>query len=339
MSDLHVLRPGMFTTVQDLGRWGWQQYGIVVGGAMDLAGARLANMLAGNEPGAALLECTLSGPTIRFERDTLIAIGGGDFTPMLDGVPLPLWRPVLVRSGSTLQMGVARTGCRCYLAVAGGIDVAPVLGSRSTYLRAVIGGVEGRMLRAGDRLPAGASGPLAQAISERLGIPDQEPFRAAPWRVSPELLPPYTERPVLGVLPGRHRGLFAEEALERFWQTDYTVSSQSDRMGYRLQGAPLQLAHKQDLLSEAVPMGTIQVPPDGQPIILMADRQTTGGYPVIGYVTTADLPVLAQVKPGARICFRPVTLAVAEQRRMDAEKHLNELQRGITLWAGQGGGV
>lgn len=303
---IEVLAPGPLSSLQDLGRHGFQRLGVGPAGAMDEWSHRLANLLVGNAAAAATLEITLLGPTLRFHQAALIAVTGADLDARLDGQPLALAWPVRVAAGSVLTFGRRRLGCRAYLAVRGGYAVPSVMGSQSTALRAGFGGFEGRALRKGDRL----------AIRPSPGLPVRElPARPAGF--------PACDCPVPGPAPLRvHCGQqwqdFTEEARQRLQTEAYVVHRNSDRMGYRLAGPALALAAPLEMISEAVAFGTVQVPPDGQPIVLMADRQTTGGYPKIASVLAVDLPRLAQAVPGDTLRFTLSTLA--EARALDAAR-------------------
>jgi antagonist of KipI len=291
---LSVVKPGMLTTVQDTGRWGFQSSGVPVAGPMDPISHRLANALAGNGRDAALLEITLLGPELEFEDERLVAVAGADFELALDGRRLPAGAPFTVSAGSRLRFGARRSGARAYLAVSGGIAVTPVLGSRATHLISRMGGVAGRALSAGDRLPLGAGSPLGSVLAPGTGAryPTQEPV-------------PGTA--VLRVLPGPQADYFAAGALDVLQSATYTVAADSDRMGFRLEGPRLTHARGADIISDATPLGVLQVPASGLPILLMADRQTTGGYPKIATVITADLAVAGQLAPGDTIMFRVCT--------------------------------
>ncbi|MCS7461188.1 biotin-dependent carboxyltransferase family protein [Paenibacillus doosanensis] len=331
--SLKLIHPGLLTTVQDLGRTGYQQYGVVVSGAMDRLSLRIANMLVGNREDEAALEITLRGPELAVQQDTLLAICGADLSPTVDGIALPQWRPVLVGTGGVVRFGPCRSGCRAYVAVAGGIDVPQVLGSRSTYLRGGLGGFEGRMLKAGDVVKQGPAGErsarLAKRLTERL-TPDR-PFQAAAWHIHPPHMAAVSEPLGVRVTPGAQLGRLDQDSRKRLFGSVFEVSPQSDRMGYRLQGAALRQTSTEELLSEAVPPGTVQLPSDGSPIILLADRQTTGGYPRIAHVVSADLPALGQAKPGDKLRFRPVTLEQAERLYLLQEREMAQIRMGIRL--------
>ncbi|MBD8499482.1 biotin-dependent carboxyltransferase family protein [Paenibacillus arenosi] len=336
--SLSIIKQGLLTTVQDLGRYGYQEQGVIVSGAMDTFALRAANILVGNGTGAAALEITLRGPAIRFEADALIAICGGDLSPTISSEDVPLWRPILVRAGEVVEFGECRLGARAYLAVAGGIDVPIVLQSRSTYLRAGIGGHEGRALRAGDVLPIGtASNHAVCYMKERQAALQAVPFLAATWFIGYTAQPVYRDEPVIRFVQGREYTKFTLDSRAELVNRRFRVTPQSDRMGYRLEGAALRLEASIELLSEAVSFGTIQVPPDGNPIILMADRQTVGGYPKMAQVASVDLPVLAQVKPGERIRFAEISLEEAQREYISAELSLLRLATYVQLYMKTGG--
>jgi antagonist of KipI len=336
--SLHVVKPGLLTTVQDRGRFGYQQYGVVAGGAMDTFALQAANALVGNESYAAGLEMTVLGPTLAFEAPLVISLCGADMMPTIGGEPVPLWRPVLVQAGSILRLGTARSGCRCYMAIAGGVDVPPVMNSRSTYLRAGIGGLHGRALQAGDALPVGRAGPVGERLGAMLGRgfgaaagERGRALSAAAWQVAAHMRPAYSRSPVVRVVEGAQHNLFAASGVDAFTASDYVVQPQSDRMGYRLAGPALALREPVELVSAVVAFGTVQVPPDGRPIVLMADRQTTGGYPQLGCVATADLPLLAQAPIGAAVRFRFVSLQEAQELHMMMQMELEQLRVGVRV--------
>jgi KipI family sensor histidine kinase inhibitor len=299
-----VLRPGMLTTIQDLGRWGYQDRGVPVAGPMDALAHRLANAAVGNPDEAATVEITLLGPELRFDQDATFAVAGTGLEATLDRSPIAACTRVRARRGATLRIGGRRGGARAYLAVAGGIDVPRVLGSRATHVLSRMGGYRGRPLAAGDRLrlvrgsPAGASKNIASA------------------RIVPE------GGARLRVLPGPQDDFFDAAGLDRLQRTRFVVSPQSNRMAYRLTGGVIQRAVEQEMISDATFFGGIQVPPSGEPILLMADRQTSGGYPQIATVITADLPLAGQLAPGDwvefSVCTRREALAalIAQEGQM-----------------------
>jgi antagonist of KipI len=322
-------RAGVLSTVQDLGRHGYQRYGVPVSGAMDSYSLRVANELVGNEPQAAALELTLEGPTLMFTDAMLVAVCGGDLAAHMGSAPFPSFRPVWVRAGARLEFGSAKTGCRAYLAVAGGFDVPLVLGSRSTYLRAHLGGMAGRALKRGDELHA--LGVHEQRYSKLNAALSQarHGFSAPHWAVNAHFERVERIPQLLRFIPGRHWETLAAEMRARFTASEYRIGKASDRMGYRLEGAALELAGRGDLPSEAVAFGTIQLPPDGNPILLMADRQVTGGYPRIGELASVDLGLAAQLKPGDRLRFEKITLAQAQQLWLAQERAYAELRTAI----------
>jgi antagonist of KipI len=329
---LRIVGAGLQTTVQDLGRPDHQRDGVPGGGAMDRNALRVGNALVGNDDGAAALEATLIGPAIAFDDPTLIAITGGDLDATIDGQPAPMWRAMFVPSGATLRFGRPRVGCRAYVAVSGGVDVPLIFGSRSTYLRAQFGGHEGRALRVGDTLRTQEPGPIARQIAAlvRNGH-DDGAVAGASWSAGHTLRMRYSSDPVVRLIAGAHAELLAAPSRTKLFSASFNVSSSSDRMGYRLEGVELQLRSPVELLSEGVAFGTMQLPPDGMPIILMADRQTTGGYPRIGEVATVDLPLVAQLKPGDRLRFRPVSVDEAQQAYLLHEQDLAQARLAIAL--------
>lgn len=329
--SIEVMRPGLSTTIQDTGRYGYQKYGVIVGGAIDPIALRISNLLVGNDESAAAIEVTMMGPKLFFRKDLLIAICGGNLSPTIDGRALPLWRPIWVRGGSTLVFGAPTRGCRACISVAGGIDVPEVLGSKSTYLRAKLGGFAGQALKKGDLVEVKQPGGISQRLANLLAAPSsKEPFTMANWFIRPNDLSAYDDQ-VIHVIPGPEFDEFTLESRARFFNEEYQITSQSDRMGYRLSGSTLKLNRPLELISEAVSVGTIQVPPEGHPIILMADRQTTGGYPKIGFVPTVDLPILAQHKPGMKLRFKETTLREAQRKLVEREINIQTIKQRIRL--------
>lgn len=317
--SLRVLRPGVLATVQDLGRPGLAHLGIVPGGAMDPVSHRIANALVGNRADAATLEIALSGPELMLGCDALLALHGARFTAEIDGVAFPQSRPVLVPKGARLRIGRALAGCFDYLAVAGGLQVDPVLGSRSTYLPGGFGGWGGKSLARDAELPlASDAEALARARfatlapgHRALAVGRCETVR---WLVPGITLPEHDEA-VIRTVEGLHAALFDEAARDLFYGGRWRIAPDSNRMGFRLQGPQLALARPTEILSQPTCLGTVQVPPAGQPIVLMVDHQTTGGYPRIAEVIAADVPRLAQSTPRATLRFAPVTLTEADAAR------------------------
>jgi antagonist of KipI len=306
---VHVLRPGLQTTVQDLGRVGRQDRGIAVAGAMDPFAHRLANALVGNARGAATLEITAAGPELGFDDERVVAVAGARFTLSVDGVNVPAGRSFVVPAGGRLTFGDRATGARAYLAVQGGFDVPRVMDSCATDVRNGFGGWHGRALKAGDRLPLGAK-PAARAGR-------RQPRGGA-----------LHETNVVRVLPGPHQDRFAADALERLESGPYVVAADSDRMGYRLDGPPLTHRRGADMISEATVPGALQVPASGQPILLMAERQTTGGYPILAAAISADLGVAAQAMPGDALRFRRCSRAEAMAALLAIEGALLAVEQG-----------
>jgi KipI family sensor histidine kinase inhibitor len=309
-----VVRPGLLTTVQDSGRWGYQNLGVPVAGPMDHAAHRLANAMVGNPAYAAALEATIAGPELRVEQETRVAVAGGNLGATLDGAEVPLNAPIPCRKDSVLCFGARRTGTRAYIAFDGGVALDPVLGSQATHLVSGLGGISGRAIKAGDRLPLGeATGLVVKATTEAS---------------LPALLGGGGAR--VRVLPGPQAAYFDQSMLDALQRTRFTISSQSDRMGYRLSApssfvaTPCQvsLPGSRDMISDVTFTGGLQIPPSGDPILLMADRQTTGGYPQIAVVITADLSVAGQLAPGDwiefEVCRRTDAIAalIAAERKL-----------------------
>lgn len=300
-SSLEVLQPGLLTTVQDLGRRGYERLGMPVAGAMDAFALRAANVLVDNPPGAAGLEIMAAGTALRANADCLIAVTGADLGLRVNGKLLPNWGTAFVRRGWRIEFSAWRGGCRAYLAVAGGIATPLVMGSRATYLRGGVGGLRGRALRVGDLIPLAPVGwPLAERAARRLPA---------------GCLPPYSEHPTVEVILGPQAEALTRESQRAFFRSEYRITPAADRMGYRLQGATLVHRGAADIVSDGIVLGAVQVPADGQPIVMMADRQTTGGYPKLATVVSADIPLLAQCLPGeSMIRFRETDVEQAQRR-------------------------
>jgi len=316
--SLVVIKPGPLSTIQDLGRHGLQHLGVPVGGAMDSRAHRLANLLVGNDENEATLEITFGGPTLRFDAPACIAITGARLSPTLNGQAIANNRPLVVRQGDMLAFGQREAGLRAYLAWHGGLSLAPVLGSRSTYLRAGLGGIEGRALRKGDVLRLNKTLPAHGLDELESGLWDMRIYLPRALAAQP--------RTALRMIVGAHAPLFTAQALATLFSEPFRVSPDSDRMGYRLRGPLLTLAKPVQLLSEAATFGSVQVPADGQPIILMADRQTTGGYAKIGHLASVDLPLVAQSMPGDSLRFTEIPLAQAQQLDMQREAAFRQLR-------------
>jgi antagonist of KipI len=313
IESLEILSPGPLTTVQDLGRHGFSRYGVPPSGALDSFSLRVANLLVGNPETEAGLEITLMGLKARALQNLVVALCGGDLQPHLNEKPFDMWCSQIVRKGETLFLKAPRSGCRAYLAVGGGISLSPVLGSKSTNLASRFGGYEGRALMKGDVL-----------FSE---APDQH-FQRAGKIFKPEWRPSYSGDWVLRVLPGPQDQDFPEESKRLFFDSSFTVSSQSDRTGIRLSGPAV---HRKkglgdSIVSEGIVPGAIQVPGDAQPIILLVET-VTGGYRKIATVISADLPLLGQVKPGERVVFQEVPMQEAMTALQESENHINMLKK------------
>jgi antagonist of KipI len=299
--SLEVIDLSGLVTVQDSGRVGWQKFGVPTSGAMDWFALSAANKLAGNVANAAALEIGLGDITLRALRDCVVAVAGVGYALSIYLWDFPLWGSYYVRAGWTIRLARQDPGMWAYLAIAGGVQTPSVLDSASTYLRGHFGGFDGRKLQAGDVIHSGMpSRPLTELAARTL----------------PEFTrPAYSGTPIVDVVMGPQDNYFTDESRARFASQEYMISAISDRMGYRLDGMPLIHRSKVELISEGMTMGAIQVPANGQPIVMMADSPTTGGYPKIGTVIRADLPLLAQCTPGrSRIRFREATLAKAQKK-------------------------
>lgn len=308
-----VLKGGMLTTVQDFGRNGYQSQGFSVGGAMDVRAFKLANMLLDNPENEAVLEITLIGPELEFTADTIIAITGGDFSPKLNGEPVEMYTAVYVRKGDVLKFGSARTGTRCYVAFSGYLDIPVVMGSRCTSLKSRLGGFKGRRLEAGDY------------ISERIKR------RYLPFFLSRKLKAPDYDADdgLLRVVMGPQDSLFSKQSIRTFLESEYTVTGEFDRMGCRLDGPIIAPKQTSDIISDGIALGAIQVPSAGKPIVLLADRQTTGGYAKIATIISADIPRLVQKKTDQKIRFRAVTVQEAQRLYLQEVKELERMRKEI----------
>lgn len=315
-----VIRSGFQTSVQDLGRAGFRQFGVSTSGALDPFALRVANLLVENEEGATGLEITLGGLQLRFEDDRIVAWCGGEFDVQIGSRALPAGHVARLQAGEESKFGRAQSGCRCWLAISGGIDVPAVLGSRSTDLRASFGGLEGRALRDGDILPLctwpGSAIPTTAVSS---------------WTGPHDWVSPAKQYPVLRFVRGVDWDRFSASALQRFTSEVFAVSPDSDRMGARLEGPELKREKETDLISEAVAPGTIQVPPGGKPILLLGDCQTIGGYPKIAHVITVDLGIAAQLRAGDNVRFSEVSLQDAYRLLLEREHDLDRFRIGLSL--------
>jgi len=316
--SIRVLRPGLLTTVQDRGRHGFQRVGLCPGGAMDRFSLALANALVGNPPDEAALEITVIGPELLFEQDTLVAVCGAEFQG-----GFPHNRPVLATKGSRFNVGRAIRGARAYLAVAGGFAVEPVLGSRSTYLPGHFGGFQGRALKHGDVLPLRDA-----AAVQKFSALKRTKDGTVKWSAPPLTLP--DREPILvHVIEGQHFASFDATSQRAFFDTVWRIAPDSNRMGFRLSGPPLGRPQADEILSGPTCLGSVQVPPSGVPIALMADHQTTGGYPRIAEIASADVARLAQLAPGGKVHFAKCSLEIAGELRKHAREHIESALRGI----------
>ena len=284
--SVKVVIPGPLTTVQDAGRYGYMNSGIGTSGVMDEVSYKKANYLVGNENGEAVLEVTLFGGTMEFTEDAVIAVTGATMDVKINEEPTEMYRAYQVKAGDVLSLGMVTAGCRTYVAFAGGIDVPVVLGSRSTNLKCKMGGYEGRALAAGDIFEIGKNGRSYEALKDRMAKPDV-----------------YTSPITVRVIEGPQEEYFTEAGKKTFYNETYTISDQSDRMG-----APIESVNGTDIISDGIALGSIQVPTNGKPIILLADRQTTGGYAKIATVCSFDIPKLVQGKPGDQVRFQKISL-------------------------------
>jgi antagonist of KipI len=319
--SVEVIKPGLLSSLQDAGRHGYASLGVGRAGAMDAPSWRLANALVGNKGGEAALEITLTGPTLRFQRDAVIAVTGGIIEAQTDGRPLPPWTSCFLPAGAVLRLGDVRHGCRSYLAVRGGFDSAPVLGSRSTDLHAHIGPLGGRGMQAGDIV----------AIGEHTTAPwfrSSKQVQALSWGLDPQPWLDYAQAP-LGLMRGRHYAALDDASQHALFAQRFHISKDSNRTGCRLDSTPLRLREPLELISEAALPGTLQLPPSGQPILLLAEAPVTGGYPRIGQLAAVDLPRVAQRRPGDSVYFRDTSLSEALERLREREESLRCLLQRI----------
>lgn len=311
---IRVLKGGMLTTVQDLGRTGYQSQGFSVAGVMDVRSFKIANLLLDNPENEPVLEFTLIGPTLEFTSATIISITGGDFQPTVNGEPVPMYTALYMNKGDILKFQSARTGSRGYIAFSSYLEIPVVMGSRCTNLKSKIGGFKGRKLEAGDYLSFRIKRRyLPFFLSRKLELPDTEEFEQ--------------NETVLRVVMGPQDNLFSKQGIETFLNSEYTVTSDFDRMGCRLEGAYIAPKKSSDIISDGIAFGSVQVPSHGKPIILLADRQTTGGYAKIATVASVDIPKLVQRKTDHKIRFQPITVTEAQKLYMDELKELDRMRK------------
>ena len=322
-----ILKPGIMSSVQDLGRWGFQQHGVPVGGAMDKLSASLANIICGNDEKEAVIEMTLQGTSILFNENTHCAFTGGGCKVFVDDVELPFNRLLFIPAYSVITTQPASTGCRTYLAVAGGWDIPKTMGSASTYVPSGIGGLKGKNLSTGDILPFKKREQTIPSSSMKLL---GSKIQASQWQV-PDLFDHDEDPRLIHVIPGPEYDLFQSEYRQTLFESSFTISTQSNRMGYRLEGEKLLMKEKHEMVSTPVASGIIQVTHDGTPIILMADAQTTGGYPRIARVCSSDMSKLAQKRPGEKIRFLQINEEESLHRYNETRRVLNRLKTGIEM--------
>ncbi len=311
MAFIRVNNPGMYTTVQDLGRKDYEQYGMPVSGSMDQYAHRVANLLVGNKESEAVFEMTILGATYTFEEDTVISITGANMMPMLNNkTQVGMWRSILICKGDTIKFNGAKSGCRCYLAIAGGIDVPKVMGSKSTYVRAQIGGFEGRPIKKEDMI----------AISESELVQLNGRF------INSKYIPKYDKKIELRVVLGPQDDAFTKNGIEIFFNSIYKVSNEFDRMGYRLEGKKIEHEKPADIISDGIVKGAIQIPGHGNPIIMLSDCQTTGGYTKIAHVISSDLWKIAQAKSGDEIRFKSIDVYESHEIFKKQEQSIEEIK-------------
>ena len=310
---IRILKGGMLTTVQDLGRTGYQSQGFSVAGVMDVRSFKIANLLLDNPENEAVLEFTLIGPTLEFTSSTIIAITGGDFQPVLNGEPVEMYRALYINKGDILKFGSARTGSRGYIAFSSYLNIPVVMGSRCTNLKSSLGGFKGRKLQAGDY--------IGFRIKRRY----------LPFFLSRKLEPDHFDdvQAELRVVMGPQDDLFSKQGLETFFTQEYTVTSDFDRMGCRLEGPFIAPKKGSDIISDGIAFGSIQVPAHGKPIILLADRQTTGGYGNIATVASVDIPKLVQRKTDHKIRFRAISVEEAQELYLNEIRELDAMRKTI----------
>jgi antagonist of KipI len=315
--SLTFVKEGILNTLQDRGRKGFRRFGINPNGVMDHAAARIVNALLGNDENEGVLEMHFPAGEIRFDREAVIAIGGANFSPAIDTESIPNWRTIRVKKNDTIRFASKLKGERTYLAVRGGFKIDDWLGSKSTNLTACIGGFEGRRLRIGDAVGF-------NSVRRQLEMNKD-------FVVSNALLPLYSPFPTVRFIPGAEFELLSEQSRKKFRSNGFIISKNSDRMGYRLQGDPIALVRPLEMITSTVGFGTIQLLPDGQLIVLMADHQTSGGYPRIAHVIDRDLPLMAQLGPNNKVAFHQVSIDDAEALMLEFERDLMLLKTGVKL--------
>jgi antagonist of KipI len=325
--SITIIKPGIMGSVQDLGRWGFQQYGVPVGGAMDKVAAALANIICGNDEQEPVIEMTLHGTSILFNEPTYCALTGGGCRAYIDDIELPFNRLLHVPAYSTIITRPADWGCRTYLSVAGGLVINKEMGSASTYVPAALGGIGGRNLMTGDTIQFRKSHVERRTAT---AIKGSSQMGVSQWQV-PDLTKNRKDPASIFVLPGPEFELFDARAQENLFNAVFTISPQSNRMGYRLEGELLGLKKKIEMVSTAVTAGIIQVTHEVIPVILMADEQTTGGYPRIGRICSADIPLLAQMRPGSKIRFAKIEEQESAYRFTKLKESLSKIKNSLGI--------
>ncbi len=310
-----IKKAGILTTVQDLGRTGFKRLGINQTGAMDKIAVRLINVLLGNNENEAVLEMHFPAPEIVFDEDTIFTLGGADFAAKMNGNLIENWRIYFAEKGSTLKFTAKIFGNRAYFTIKNGFKINSWLGSKSTNLKAKLGGIEGRKLQNCDRI----------FFNSTLQIPNSK----SNFKISNSLIPHYSKFPTVRVVAGAEFELLTSKSQTNFSNEDFTITQNSDRMGFRLKGEPLYLNEPKEIVSTAVNFGTIQLLPDGQMIILMADHQTSGGYPRLVNVISMDLPLLAQLGTNDKVAFHLISIEEAENLLIKFENELNLLKTSV----------
>jgi biotin-dependent carboxylase-like uncharacterized protein len=305
-----IVSPGLLSTLQDLGRTGYQETGFSPSGVLDQKAMKIANLLVNNPIDEAVIEMTFMGATMEFNTANVISVTGGDFNPKLNNVTFPMYKAQAVHPGDKLELGYAKSGCRAYVAFAGGLDVPKVLGSKSTNLKCGIGGFYGRRLMVGDCISFASPKDTLPALSKKIVAYEKD------WE----------HKETVRVVLGPQVDYFTEEGIDIFRKEAYTITNDSDRMGCKLEGKPISYKSKVDIISDGIPLGGIQIPPNGKPIVMLADRQTTGGYAKIGTIISVDIPFFVQKKPGDVVRFEAVSIEHAQRLYKKEYRKLEKLR-------------
>lgn len=309
MTGFKVINPGLFTTIQDRGRWGYQQFGMPVAGSMDTFSTRIANLLVGNDEYEAVVETTFLGPEIEFTCDEVISITGANMGPKVNGKPVPMWTSLYLSRGDKLSFSGLKTGLRTYIAFSRTLDVPVIMGSKSTFTRGSLGGFQGRKLEKGD---------LVNLANKELSTNGSY--------IASNFIPQYSGDYTIRVVLGPQDDYFSDEAKEVFLSSQYNITSEADRMGYRLEGPKIQHLDGADIISDGIVFGSVQVPGHGSPIIMMADRQTTGGYTKIATVISPDLHKLAQMGPGSKMNFQSLSVEESHDIYREYEENFHAIR-------------